>query len=158
MQHKWQKSYVCCLYHRHITERFGTKFSFCDELFVGRCCTSLCTDVSVTVSEEVNPYCCPRRRFIYEAVECWSMLCNENLPLSLSPFPTLQYRASVKCFVSLQFLNPKTASRTPWTRDQPVERPLPIQTQNKHRHKHACLDWDSNPWCQRSRGRTQFMS
>jgi hypothetical protein len=39
----------------------------------------------------------------------------------------------VKRFVSLQFLNPKTVGRTPWMGDQPVARPLPIQTQNKHR-------------------------
>jgi hypothetical protein len=34
-----------------------------------------------------------------------------------------------------QFLNPYTVGRTPWTRDQPVARPLPAhrttQTQNK---------------------------
>jgi hypothetical protein len=39
--------------------------------------------------------------------------------------PTLEHRASVKRFVSLQFLNPKTVGRTPWTSDQPVARPLP---------------------------------
>jgi hypothetical protein len=27
---------------------------------------------------------------------------------------TLKHTASVKCFVSLQFLNPKTTGRTPW--------------------------------------------
>jgi hypothetical protein len=31
----------------------------------------------------------------------------------------------VKCFVSLQFINPMTVGRTPWTTgDQPVARPL----------------------------------
>jgi hypothetical protein len=40
---------------------------------------------------------------------------------------------SVKCFVSLQFLNPETVGRTPWMGDQPAARPLPTQTQNKHR-------------------------
>jgi hypothetical protein len=41
--------------------------------------------------------------------------CNLNsLSLSLSPVaPTLEHRASVKRFVSLQFLNPKTDGRTP---------------------------------------------
>jgi hypothetical protein len=58
-----------------------------------------------------------------------------SLSLSLSPVaPTLEYRASVKRFVSLQFLNPKTVGRTPWTGDQPVARPLPIKIQNKHIH------------------------
>jgi hypothetical protein len=58
-----------------------------------------------------------------------------SLSLSLSLFPvapTLEHRASVKRFVSLQFLNPKIVDRTPWTGDQPVTRPFPIQTQNKH--------------------------
>jgi hypothetical protein len=47
--------------------------------------------------------------------------------------PTLEHKASVKRFVSLQFLNPKTVGRTSWMGDQPVARPLHIQTQNKHR-------------------------
>jgi hypothetical protein len=45
--------------------------------------------------------------------------------------PTLVYRAFVKRFVSLQFLNPKTVYRTLWTGNQPIARPLPTQTQNK---------------------------
>jgi hypothetical protein len=62
--------------------------------------------------------------------------------LSFPVAPNLEHRASVKRFVSLRFLNPKTVGRTPWIWDQPVARPQPIQTQNKH--KHPCL-WDSNP-------------
>jgi hypothetical protein len=63
-----------------------------------------------------------------------------TLFLSLFPVaPTLEHRASMKRFVSLQFLNLKTVSRTPWMGDQPVARPLPIQTQNKHRQT-------SMPW------------
>jgi hypothetical protein len=60
----------------------------------------------------------------------------ENFSLSLSLFavvPTTKLRASVKRFVSLQFLNPKTFGTTPWMGDHHVVRPLPIQTQNKHR-------------------------
>jgi hypothetical protein len=54
--------------------------------------------------------------------------------VSLFPVaPTLEHCASVKRFVLLQFLNPKTVGRIPWTGDQPVARQLPIQTQNKHR-------------------------
>jgi hypothetical protein len=48
--------------------------------------------------------------------------------LSLSHFlvaPNLEHRASVKRFASLQFLNPKTVYRTPWTGDPPVAMPLP---------------------------------
>jgi hypothetical protein len=58
-----------------------------------------------------------------------SYVCLSVLPIA----PTLEHRASVKCFVSLQFLNPKTVGRTPWMGDQPVIRHLPIQTQNNHR-------------------------
>jgi hypothetical protein len=59
---------------------------------------------------------------------------SECVSLSLSLFPvapTLEHRALVKLFVSLQFLNPETVGRTPWTGDQPVVRPLPKQTHNK---------------------------
>jgi hypothetical protein len=53
--------------------------------------------------------------------------------------PTLEHRTPVKRFVSLQFLNPKTVGRTPLMGVQPIARPLPIQTQNKHRQT-------SMPW------------
>jgi hypothetical protein len=50
-----------------------------------------------------------------------------SLSLSLSPVaPTSKHRTSVKQFVPLQFLNPKTVGKIPWTGDQPVTRPLPI--------------------------------
>jgi hypothetical protein len=56
-----------------------------------------------------------------------------SLSLSLFPFPpNLEHRATVKRLISLQFLNPKRVCRTSWTGDQPVARPLPKQTQNKH--------------------------
>jgi hypothetical protein len=62
-----------------------------------------------------------------------------SLSLSLSSVaPTLEHRISVKRFVLLQFLNPKTVGRTPWTGDQPIARPLPTQAQNKH--KHSCIE------------------
>jgi hypothetical protein len=40
----------------------------------------------------------------------------------------LEHGASVKSFVSLQFLNPKTVGRPPWTENQPDARSLPIQS------------------------------
>jgi hypothetical protein len=49
-----------------------------------------------------------------------------SLPL-VPAAPTLEHRASVKRFVSLQFLKPNTFGRTPWTGDQPVAKPLPTQ-------------------------------
>jgi hypothetical protein len=54
--------------------------------------------------------------------------CASSLSLSrsfLPVTPTLEHRAFVKRFVSLQFLNLKPVARTPWTGDQPVARPLP---------------------------------
>jgi hypothetical protein len=65
------------------------------------------------------------------------------------------------CF--FQFLNLNTVGRTPWTGDQPVERPLPIprttQTQNKHtQYRHPCVEWDSNPQSHRSSERRKFQS
>jgi hypothetical protein len=64
-----------------------------------------------------------------------SSLANAQISVSLFPVAsTLKHRASVKRFVPLQFLNPKTVGRTPWTGDQPVARTLPTQTQNKRRH------------------------
>jgi hypothetical protein len=39
--------------------------------------------------------------------------------------PTLERRAFVKRFVSLQLLNRNTVGRTPWTGDQLIARPLP---------------------------------
>jgi hypothetical protein len=71
----------------------------------------------------------------------------------------LGHRASVKHFVSLQFLNLKTVGRTPWTGDQPDSRPLPTQG-NANRinaDKHPCFEWDSNPRSQCSSGRRHFL-
>jgi hypothetical protein len=45
---------------------------------------------------------------------------------------TLKNRTSLKRFVSLQFRN-HNFGRTPWMGYQPVARPVPIGTQNKHR-------------------------
>jgi hypothetical protein len=68
----------------------------------------------------------------------------------VGPWPLLQFR-------NLFY----TDSRTPWTSDQPVARPLPThrttQTQNKRIHSNPCLEWDSNPRSQRSSERRQFM-
>jgi hypothetical protein len=44
---------------------------------------------------------------------------------SIPAAPTLEQRAYLKRFVSLQFLNLYKVGRTPWTRDQFVARPLP---------------------------------
>jgi hypothetical protein len=52
----------------------------------------------------------------------------ENSP-SFPVASTLEHRASFKLSISLQFLNPKTVGRIPWTGDQPIAKPLPTQTQ-----------------------------
>jgi hypothetical protein len=41
--------------------------------------------------------------------------------------PTLEHKASVKLFVSLQFFNPNKVGMTPLTEDQAVARPLHTQ-------------------------------
>jgi hypothetical protein len=84
------------------------------------------------------------------------ILCETSLSLSLSYCSHLEHGAYVKRFVSLQFLNPKTIGRTPWTGDQPVARPLPIQD-NTNIDIHPCLKWDSNPRSQCSSEIRQFM-
>jgi hypothetical protein len=59
-----------------------------------------------------------------------------------------------------QFLNPYTVCRTPWTREQPVARPVPTrsttQTQNK-RTETPMPEWDSNSRSQRSSKRRQLI-
>jgi hypothetical protein len=59
------------------------------------------------------------------------------------------------------FLILYTAGRISWTGDQPVTSALPThrtkQTQNKRTHRHPCLELNSNPRSQRSRGRKQFI-
>jgi hypothetical protein len=51
-------------------------------------------------------------------------------PLFCSCCSQFELTTTVKRFFSLQILNPKTVSRTPWTGDQPVARELPT---HKHR-------------------------
>jgi hypothetical protein len=77
------------------------------------------------------------------------------ISLFVSRCSHLEHRASVKSFVSLQVLTPKTVGRAPWIADEPIARPLPTQTQNKHRH--PCLEWDSIPRSQHSIGRRQWI-
>jgi hypothetical protein len=65
------------------------------------------------------------------------------LPSLRSCCSHLEHRASVKRFVSLQFLKLKTVGRTPWTGDQSVAKPLPYTGQHKHRidvDKYLCLE------------------
>jgi hypothetical protein len=67
----------------------------------------------------------------------------------------LEHSASVKRFVSLQFLNLRQpvgllGRGISWTQGRYL-----TQTQNKHRH--PCLECDSNPRSKCSSGRRQFM-
>jgi hypothetical protein len=52
----------------------------------------------------------------------------------------LEHTASVKRFVLLQFLSPKTVGRTPWTGDQPVARPLST-TQRQNTRGKTSMPW-----------------
>jgi hypothetical protein len=47
--------------------------------------------------------------------------------------PNLEYRAFVECFVSLQFLNPKTVIGPLGPGISPSQGRIPKQTQDKHR-------------------------
>jgi hypothetical protein len=59
------------------------------------------------------------------------------------------------------FLMLYTVGRTPWSSDQPVARPLPTnratQTENRRKHRHPRLQWDSNPRSQLLSERRQFI-
>jgi hypothetical protein len=78
------------------------------------------------------------------------------LSLSLSFFPvapTLEHRASVKHFVSLQLFNPKMVGLLGWGISL---------SQGRYLHGinadiHLCLEWDSSPQSQRLSKRRQFM-
>jgi hypothetical protein len=82
-----------------------------------------------------NAYCCSVQNLLSSHLRAKNVTVIISL-LSISTSSCcshLEHRASVKTFVSLQFLNPRTAGRTPWTGDQPDARPLPTQKQNKRR-------------------------
>jgi hypothetical protein len=66
-----------------------------------------------------------------------------------------EHRASVKHLFHFSFLI--LVGRSPWTRDQPVVRPLPTHKYRINADKHRCLEWDSNPRSQGSSGRRHFM-
>jgi hypothetical protein len=63
------------------------------------------------------------------AIACLSV--DSDIIVSFPVAPTLLNRASVKRFVSLQFLKSRIVSRTRWTGDRPIARPLHTQRQNK---------------------------
>jgi hypothetical protein len=68
----------------------------------------------------------------------------------------LEHRASVKRFTLLQFLNLRQSVGLLGREISTSQGRYLTQTQNKHRH--PCLEWDSNPWTQCSSGRRYFMS
>jgi hypothetical protein len=89
------------------------------------------------------------RIFIFLSVQSWNNL------LSLSPVaPTLEHRASMKRFVSLEFLNPKTVGRTPWTAIS-TSQGLYLHKHRINADRHPCLQWDSDPRSQCSSERRQ---
>jgi hypothetical protein len=99
------------------------------------------------------------KTILKEAVVIYSKLLSRNLPIYISLFPvapTLEHRASMKRFVSLQFLNSKRVGRTSWMGVSPLQG----RYLYKHRintDKHPCLQWDSSPRFQRSSGRGHSM-
>jgi hypothetical protein len=67
----------------------------------------------------------------------------------------LEHGASVKRFISLQFLNLRHSVGLLGLVISPSQGRYLTQIQNKHRH--PCLEWDSKPRSQRLNGRRQFM-
>jgi hypothetical protein len=89
---------------------------------------------------------------------CW--WCSFNLKkhkclLFIPVAPTLEHRASVKHFVSLQFLNLRHSVGLLGRVISPSQGYYLTPTQNKYRH--PCLKLDSNPQSQCSREWRQFM-
>jgi hypothetical protein len=68
----------------------------------------------------------------------------------------LKHRASMKRFVSLQFLNLRHSVGLLGRVIGPSQGRYLTQTQNKRR-QHPCLEWDSDPRSQRSSEQRQFM-
>jgi hypothetical protein len=77
-----------------------------------------------------------------------------NWPVYLSIYRPLLHLGRFFSFLILY-----TVGRTPWTGDQPVARLLPTHrtTHTINAHRHACLEWNSNPRSQRSNERRRFM-
>jgi hypothetical protein len=74
---------------------------------------------------------------------------------SFSFFPVaLQSLTDLGHLTNRMFLELFRHSRTPWTSDQPVARPLPTQdnTTQKDADRHPCLERDSNPRSQQPTG------
>jgi hypothetical protein len=69
----------------------------------------------------------------------------------------LVHRASVKRLVSLQFLNLGHSLGLLGRVISPSQGRYLTQTQNKHTHKHPCLEWHSNPRSQLPSERREFM-
>jgi hypothetical protein len=67
----------------------------------------------------------------------------------------VDHSESVKRFVLLQFLNLRQSVGLLGRGISPSQGRYLAQTQNKHRH--PCLEWDSNPRSQCSSGRRYFM-
>jgi hypothetical protein len=110
----------------------GRCFSICAERLLLKKFSYYGNNCVFVMSTNLTSGFCKTTCYAFCEKQCWS----GSIYSALSLFPVApisEHRASVKRFVSFQFLNPKTVSRTLWMGVQPVARPLPIQTQNKHR-------------------------
>jgi hypothetical protein len=79
-----------------------------------------------------------------------------SIHTSIRVAPTLEHRASVKRFVSLQFLNLRESVRLLGRGISPMQDRCLHTGQHKHKidaERHPFLEWDSNPRSQRSSGR-----
>jgi hypothetical protein len=88
-----------------------------------------------------NQVAVSERRFRRTACTLLHMEINLSWTLSLFPVaPTLEHRAYVKRFVSLQCLNPKTIGWAPWTGISPSQgRYLHKTTQTQNKRKQISM-------------------
>jgi hypothetical protein len=135
---------------------------------------------SIRISPQFLQHC-PTFRFFYIVSRRWnskvqkcffSPTCStrvpKNVPFILSDIylsiysccSHFEHRASVKRFVSLQFLNLRQSVGLLGRGISPSQGRYLHTGQHKRRinaYRHPCLEWDSNPRFQRSNGRRHFM-
>jgi hypothetical protein len=103
------------------------------------------------ISELVLHLIAANRTKLCDYFNCFKLLLLLLLLLALfiPVAPTLEHRASVKRFVSLQFLNLRHSLGLLGRVISPSPGRYLTQTQNKHRH--PCLEGDSNPRSKRAK-------
>jgi hypothetical protein len=77
---------------------------------------------------------------------------------SISCYSHLEHRAYMKCYISLQFLYLiQSIGLFGWGISLAQGHYLPRTTDTQNKHRHPCLEWDSNPRFQCSSEQRHFM-